>query len=132
MEHLSLDRFGQIVREVMDTLPEEFYPYLENVVVDVEEEPDRRTLHRAGFSEEEIAEGATLLGLFEPMPLPSPWSGDAVHVRDMQHRLRIFKRPHEESFSDPRELEKEIRKTVVHELAHHFGLDERDVTRLGL
>jgi|SRR6516165_9907947 predicted Zn-dependent protease with MMP-like domain len=132
MEPMSLRRFGQIVREVMETLPEEFYPYLENVVVDVEEEPDEKTLRDAGFTPEEIAEGATLLGLFEPMPLPSPWSGEAVHVRDMQRRLRIFKRPHEEAFTDPKVLLDEIRKTVIHELGHHFGLDERDVRRLGL
>ena len=59
----------------METLPEAFKAHLDNVVVDVEEEPDLRTLRRAGFTEEEIAEGETLLGWFDPLELPTGWSG---------------------------------------------------------
>ena len=47
----------------------------------------------------------------------------------MLHRLVIFKRPLEEEFPDPRELRDEIRKTVIHELAHHFGYTDRDLER---
>ena len=129
MKPMSLRRFGSIVRRVMETLPEEFYPHMENVVVDVAEEPDEEFLRRAGFSDEEIAAGASLLGLFEPMPMPSVWGGEAFHVHDMQHRLWIFKNPHEEEFTDPKRLRIEIRKTVIHELAHHFGFNERDLEK---
>jgi predicted Zn-dependent protease with MMP-like domain len=129
MKRMSLRRFGQIVAEVMETLPEAFRPYLENVVVDVEEEADDKTLRRAGFSEEEIAEGETLLGLFDPLELPAMYSGDAVDVGDMLHRLVIYKRPLEEEFPDRRRLLIEIRKTVIHELAHHFGWTDRDLEK---
>lgn len=132
MPRMSMRRFGRIVSEVMETLPEEFQEYLDNVVVDVEEEPDARTLRRAGFTAEEIAAGETLLGWFDPLELPTTYSGDAVDTQDMLHRLVIFKRPHEEEFTDAEELVAEIRKTVIHELAHHFGLNERDVGQLGL
>ncbi len=125
-------RFCQIVSEVMETLPEEFQAYLDNVVVDVEEEPDEQTLRRAGFTDQEIANGETLLGWFDPLELPTGYSGDAVDPQEMLHRLVIFKRPHEEEFEDRKELMAEIRKTVLHELAHHFGLNERDVDELGL
>lgn len=126
---MSLRQFGQIVAQVMETLPEEFRPYLDNVVVDVEEEPDEQTLRRAGFSDEEIAEGDTLFGLFDPLQLPTTFSGDAVDVGDMLHRLVIFKRPLEEEFPKRRQLLIEIRKTVIHELAHHFGWTDRDLEK---
>jgi predicted Zn-dependent protease with MMP-like domain len=129
MKRMSLRRFGQIVAEVMETLPEAFRPYLENVVVDVEEEADDKTLRRAGFSEEEIAAGETLLGLFDPLELPAMYSGDAVDAGDMLHRLVIYKRPLEEEFPDRRRLLIEIRKTVIHELAHHFGWTDRDLEK---
>lgn len=129
MKRMSLRRFGQIVAQVMETLPEAFHPYLDNVVVDVEEEPDEQALRRAGFTEEEIAEGDTLFGLFDPLQLPTPFSGDAVDVGDMLHRLVIFKRPLEEEFPNRRQLLVEIRKTVIHELAHHFGWTDRDLEK---
>jgi predicted Zn-dependent protease with MMP-like domain len=125
---MSLREFGRIVARVMETLPEELRPYLDNVVVDVEPEPDDRTLRKAGFTEEEIEQGESLYGLFDPLELPSGYGGDAVDTSDMLHRLVIFKRPLEEDF-EGRELLVEIRKTVIHELAHHFGLTDRDLER---
>jgi predicted Zn-dependent protease with MMP-like domain len=113
----------------MKTLPKEFAPHLDNVVVDVEEEPDERTLRRAGLTDEEIAEGETLFGLFDPLALPTSYSGDAVDVGSMLHRLVIFKGPLEDEFPDPEQLHDEIRKTVIHELAHHFGYTDRDLER---
>ena len=129
MRRLTLKQFGRIVARVMETLPESFKPHLDNVVVDVEEEPDRRTLRRAGFTEEEIAEGETLLGWFDPLELPTAWSGDAVNVNDMLHRLVIYKRPLEEEYPERKQLLIEIRKTVIHELAHHFGWTDADLEK---
>jgi predicted Zn-dependent protease with MMP-like domain len=126
---MSLEKFGRLVARVMETLPGELKPYLDNVVVDVEEEPDEKTLRRAGFTDEEIEAGETLLGLFDPLQLPAAYSGDAVDTDAMLHRLVIFQRPLEEEFPDPRQLRVEIRKTVVHELAHHFGYTDRDLER---
>jgi predicted Zn-dependent protease with MMP-like domain len=129
MKRMSMNRFCRIVARVMETLPEVFHPHLANVVVDVEEEPDERTLRRAGLSDEEIAAGETLLGFFDPLELPSDYSGDAVDVNTMLHRLVIFKRPLEEEFPEPDELRDQIRKTVIHELAHHFGYTDRDLEK---
>ncbi len=98
---MSLRLFGQIVARVMETLPKEFQPYLDNIVVDVEEEPSIDLLRHQGFTEEEIANGESLYGLFAPIALPTNWSGDVLDVRD----------------------------SVIHELAHHFGYTERDLER---
>jgi predicted Zn-dependent protease with MMP-like domain len=126
MKRMSLHRFGEIVARVMETLPEVFRPYLDNVVVDVEEEPDERTLRRAGFSEEEIAAGDTLFGLFDPLRLPMVYG---LGPGELPHRLIIYKRPLEEAFHPRRRLMIEIRKTVIHELAHHFGWTDRDLEK---
>src|SRR5262245_39762808 len=118
MRRMSLRQFVRLVRRVLETLPEEIAQYLDNVVVDVEEEPDEATLREMGFTEEEIAEGDSLYGLFVPFPLPAP---DTVDFLDQPHRIIIYKRPLEEDFPEPRQLRIEVRKTVIHELAHHFG-----------
>jgi predicted Zn-dependent protease with MMP-like domain len=126
MKRMSLRQFGLIVRSVMDTLPEAIKQHLDNVVVDVEEEPDERTLREMGFTDEEMAAGDTLYGLFVPMQLLMP---DGIDALDHPHRILIYKNPLEEDFPDTKQLKIEIRKTVIHELAHHFGWSDRDLER---
>jgi predicted Zn-dependent protease with MMP-like domain len=120
---LSMEEFKELVRRVMQTLPPELNRYLDNLVVDVDTEPSRELLLRSGFTEEDIDEGDTLLGLFEPLDMP----GGDLDFTDHPHKLWIFKYPHEEEFPDPKQLRIEIRKTVIHELAHHFGYTDRDL-----
>ncbi len=124
MKRMSLKKFGAIVHKVIETLPPEIKEGLENVVIDVEEEPSKEFLLEEGFTEEEIAEGDTLYGIFIPMK-------DVESVEMLEHpdRIIIFKNPLEEDFADPRELSIEIRKTVIHEIAHHFGWSERDLDK---
>jgi predicted Zn-dependent protease with MMP-like domain len=129
MAPLSLERFGKMVARVLETLPDEFRPHLDNVVVDVEEAPDEETLREQGFTEQEIADGESLYGLFAPMPMPSDWGGDVLDLHSLPHRIIIYKRPLEQDFPDRRQLREEIRKTVIHELAHHFGYTDRDLER---
>jgi predicted Zn-dependent protease with MMP-like domain len=123
---MSLKKFGRIVTEVMRTLPPQIAEHLDNVVVDVQEEPSEKTLREMGYTEEEIAEGESLYGLFVPMSVGQP---DDVDFLDNPHRILIFKRPLEEDFPDPRQLRIEIRKTVIHELAHHFCWTDKDLER---
>ncbi|MCE9533422.1 MAG: metallopeptidase family protein, partial [Planctomycetes bacterium] len=126
---MKRSEFKKLVANVMETLPAEFLPFLDNVVVEVADEPDEELLLRAGFTEEEIADGESLLGLFDPLELPTPWASDIVDTQDMMHRLWIFRLPLEEEFPEPKRLRTEIRKTVIHELAHHFGFTDRDLER---
>jgi predicted Zn-dependent protease with MMP-like domain len=95
--------FEDHVRRALDSLPPELARGLENVAVVVEDEnPDE----------------PDLLGLFEELPY-------------MPAKISIYRLPLEESFPDPRELEDEIRITVLHELAHYFGIDEERLEELG-
>jgi len=126
---MSRREFRRLVARVMETLPPAFQPFLDNVVVEVIDEPDDELLRRADFTDEEIANGESLLGFFDPLELPTPWASDIVDTQDMMHRLWIFQFPHEDEYPDPKRLRTEIRKTVIHELAHHFGYTDRDLER---
>ena len=99
-----MGRFEEHVRAALDSLPPELARGLENVAVVVEDRnPDEPDLY----------------GLFdEPPYLPA--------------RITIYRRPLLEDFGDdPAELEREIRITVLHELAHYFGVDEDRLEELG-
>lgn len=121
---MSMKAFATVVRQAIDTLPPEIMRHLENVVIDVEEEPSDEFLREAGFTDEEIAEGDSLYGYFMPM--------DGVSASEMlenPNRIIIFRNALQEDFPDRGELLIEIRKTVVHEIAHHFGLSDRDLEK---
>ena len=104
--------FEDHVRAALDALPPRIAGALRNVAVVVEDEnPD----------------DPDLFGLYEGVPLPERGDWNA----QLPDRIRIFRRPLVESFPDPRELEEEIRITVLHELGHYFGLDEDRLDDLG-
>jgi predicted Zn-dependent protease with MMP-like domain len=125
MAQLPMSEFQRLVQGVMASLPPEIREHIDNVVVEVQEWPDDDLLRKAGLTEEEIERGETLLGLFEPFEMPT----DGIDFTDHPHKLWIFRGPHEEEFPDPKRLRTEIKKTVVHELAHHFGWTDRDLER---
>jgi predicted Zn-dependent protease with MMP-like domain len=104
--------FDDAVRHALDSLPAEFARALENVAVVVrDEDPDDPDLY----------------GVYEGVPLPERSGGPPAEP----DTITIFRRPLVESFDDPDELEREIRITVLHELAHYFGLDESRLGELG-
>jgi predicted Zn-dependent protease with MMP-like domain len=105
--------FEEHVRAALDSLPRDIAAALENVAVIVEDQhPD----------------DPDLFGLYEGVPLPL--RGER-YAGDLPDRISIYRVPLEESFRDPEELEREIRITVLHELAHYFGIDEDRLTELG-
>lgn len=104
--------FAEHVAAALDELPPHIAAALENVAVVVEEEN---------------AEDPDLLGLYQGIPLPE--RGDMGG--QLPDKISIYRIPLEESFPDPGELRREIRITVLHELAHYFGLDEDRIAELG-
>lgn len=121
---MSMKKFAAIVRQAIESLPDEIMVHMENVVIDVEDEPSVEFLREAGFTDEEIDAGESLYGYF--MPLEGVSSSDML---ENPNRIIIFRNTLEEDFPDPHELLIEIRKTVVHEIAHHFGLTDRDLEK---
>jgi predicted Zn-dependent protease with MMP-like domain len=110
--------FERLVEEALDGLPEEFAELLENVAVVVEEEPDPAVLAELGMDPEE-----ELLGLYLGIPLPA---------RDTQYQalpdqVAIYRGPVLRVCGSRREVVREVRDTVVHELGHYFGLDDEEM-----
>jgi predicted Zn-dependent protease with MMP-like domain len=117
-------RFEALVAEALDAIPDEFAPYLENVVVCVEERPSARLLRSLGMD----PELDTLFGLYEGTALserPHDFTGQPPD------RITIFREPNLDACRREREVRREIERTIVHEIAHFFGLDDEQVRRLG-
>ncbi len=111
MEAISEAEFEQLVGEALDTLPEELGQLLDNVVILVEDE----------HPEED------LLGLYEGLPLTEREFSDTL----MPDRITIYRLPLCEESADIDELRDEVTITVVHEIAHHFGIDDEALHELG-
>jgi predicted Zn-dependent protease with MMP-like domain len=116
-------RFEALVEEALDGLPPEIERLLENVAIVVDDEPSREQLDDEGLDDDE-----TLYGLYEGVPATAWAAGWAA----VPNKITLFRLPLEEDFPDPRELKDEVRRTVVHELAHHAGIDDDRLHELDL
>ena len=112
------DEFEALVAKALDELPEEFAELLENVAVVVEEEPTEEDLASVDLDPED-----DLLGLYQGVPLAER---DSLYVA-LPDRVVIYRGPILRLCNSRREVIREVRDTVVHELGHHFGLDEDDM-----
>ena len=122
VNRMNRKRFENLVRQAMDELPQEFRERLENVAVIVEDNPSDELLERM-----EIPEEDTLFGLYEGTPLTERGFESPLYP----DRIWIFQRPIEEECDSEKEIKEEIKVTIVHEVAHFFGLDDDYLEELG-
>ena len=117
---VSPDAFEQLVAEALDRLPAELAAVMENVAVIVEQWPT---------SEQLGGRRGTLLGLYEGIALTnrSPLSYSGA----MPDRITIFQGPISERAADEAELVDLVQTTVIHEVAHHFGISDERLDALG-
>jgi len=118
---MTPEEFYQAVEEAMAGLPPEFAARLDNVAVVVRDDVTDEDLREAG-----LEAGQELFGLYVGIPLTDRFSYNMT----LPDRILIFQGPHERHFEDD-ELVDEIRRTVVHEVAHHFGIDDDRLHELG-
>lgn len=109
---------------IIDRLPRQFRDQLRNVEFVVEDWPSRELLLEEDLDPEEDV----IYGLYQGIPLPERSSLDPPLLPD---KITIFAAPLIEDFPDPDELREEIRLTVLHEIAHYFGMDEEEIEELG-
>jgi predicted Zn-dependent protease with MMP-like domain len=112
------------VARVIDKLPKDFREQLRNVAIVVETRPSKELLLAEGLDPRED----TLYGIYQGVPLPDRSALDPPLLPD---KITIFAEPLLEDFPDPDELREEIRLTVLHEIAHYFGMEEEDIEDLG-
>jgi predicted Zn-dependent protease with MMP-like domain len=115
--HVGFDR---LVDRAIASIPAPFRAALDNVAVVIADEPSREQLRENGLGPDE-----TLYGLYEGVPL-AEWGGDWVPVPT---RILLFRLPLEEDFPHPDDLADEVRITLLHELAHHLGIEDEDRLR---
>ncbi len=120
---LSREEFEQLVAEVLDSLPEDIVRYLDNVEVVVAWAPTPDQLHRAG-----LRPGQTLLGLYEGVPLTQRGLHYGLVLPD---KITIFQGPIQNMAYNRADLRHLVRRTVLHELAHHFGISDERLRELG-
>jgi len=116
---VSPEEFEKLVEKALEQLPPELAELLDNVVVVVEEEPDEETLR-----EMEVPEEDEILGLYRGVSLADRDSG---YWGTLPDQVAIYRGPLLRICRNRRELIREVRDTVVHELGHHFGLSDEEM-----
>lgn len=118
-ERLRKRQFDRMVRKAVDSLPPVIHTMMENVEIVVEDEPT-----------EEQRNGAEdgPFGLYEGIPLTERTSSYGLILPD---KISIFRGPLERATATPSDLYAEVQATVIHEVAHHFGMDEGQIADLG-
>ena len=118
----TLGQFTRLVREVLADLPEKFHPLMENLVIDVEDEPSPADLRGLPHRERILSGEDELFGIFHGV---SPLEDGAPD--EPMNQIKVFRGAHIRSCSTRQELLRQVRATVLHELAHHFGFSEDDL-----
>mgnify|MGYP001217404223 CR=1 FL=1 len=119
----SREEFEDMVREAVDEVPDVFRPYLENLRIDVEDMPSRADCDAA-----DVDDPRSLLGLYHGTPLTER---SVEHMCRFPERIAIYQSNIQRMGRNRRQIVRQIRKTVLHEIGHHFGLDEDDLSELG-
>ncbi len=115
MVDMTREEFEDAVRDALDEIPEELAEQMDNVVVLVEDDPP--------------ADDPELLGLYEGIPLTE--RGDSWAAGALPDRITIYRRPTLALCESRDEVVDEVAVTVVHEIAHHFGIDDERLHELG-
>ena len=117
---VTLERFEELVAEALDLIPDELAERIDNVAVVVQD---------WASSSQQAGHRGTLLGLYQGIDLTrrSPMSYNAV----MPDRITIFRGPHLRLANTEEQLRKRIAVTVIHEVGHHFGIDDLRLRELG-
>jgi len=115
--------FERLVEQAVAEIPDEFHRCLENVTIVVEDEPSAEVLESVGLDPRRD----TLFGLYQGLP----WSKRPHDYAGMPDHIAIYMGPLVRACGTRAQLERQVRATVVHEIAHFFGLSEKRIRRLG-
>jgi predicted Zn-dependent protease with MMP-like domain len=115
--------FERLVERAVAAIPSPFREALAEVAIVIDDEPTPQQR-----SENDLPDDEMLYGLYEGVPR-TEYGADWAAV---PNRITLFRLPLEEDFPDPRDLAEEVRVTVIHELAHHLGIDDDRLDELGV
>ncbi len=118
----SADDFDRAVEQALAEIPEEFRPHLDNIMIEVRDSPDAALMREHDIPDD-------LLGLYVGIPLED--KGVEGGPTPLPDRILIFRAALCDLCESWDELVDEIRVTLLHEIGHHFGLDEQQLEDLG-
>jgi len=121
--HVSKAEFAALIQEAIAELPPKFAAALDEVSIELKDRPTRRQLRSVGLEDDEL-----LMGLYTGRPLTVRSVEDGPRLPDS---IQIFQEDCEIACNSREQLLKEVRITVLHELGHHFGMNENDLDALG-
>ena len=121
---MTREEFEDLVSEALDELPEEFAQRLDNVEVVIEDEPRPELLRSMGMDPRRD----TLFGLYQGVPLHLRGSSYGGILPD---KITIFYRPLLHACRTPDRIRQQVRRTVIHEIGHFFGLNDKVIRDLG-
>jgi predicted Zn-dependent protease with MMP-like domain len=119
----SFEEFEDLVVEAIEEMPDEFLDYLENVAIVVEDWPDREALDSVG-----VRSRTDLLGLYHGIPQTARTHSYSLVMPD---KISIYRRPIEMRCTTDEEVRDMVKRTVRHEIAHHFGIDDDRLIEIG-
>ncbi|MYC06963.1 MAG: metallopeptidase family protein [Chloroflexi bacterium] len=120
---MTRTEFERLVVQALDRIPEDLRARLDNVDIVVDEAPSREQLVGSGIEDDQI-----LLGLYEGLPLTERHFYDMV----LPDKITLFQQPIESICETDEDIIREVQTTVVHEVAHHFGIDDDRLHMLGI
>jgi len=122
---ISRKEFEALAERALESLPEEYKGYFSNIAILVEDYPGSEDLRRVNAKKE------LLLGLFSGVPYPRK-GGFFDIPYPLPDKITLFQKNIERICSTEKELVEQIRKTLVHEVGHYFGLSEKDLRGYGV
>lgn len=118
---INEEEFDWYVRQAMDSIDPQFRRYLDEIPVIVEDLPDESAVQRLNLPDQ-----YSLLGLFHGVPL----NRRSVHAPDGPNRIVLYRQNLFSIARSKRQLARQIRKTIIHELAHFIGMTEEQIRQL--
>jgi predicted Zn-dependent protease with MMP-like domain len=115
---MDLNNFEKLVREGIEAIPQELLKKLNNVDIVIENNPTPEQLKKL-----QIRKNYSLLGIYEGIPKTKRW----VYAQVLPDKITIFKNSIEKIAQSEEEVKELVKNTVWHEIAHHFGMDEKSV-----
>jgi predicted Zn-dependent protease with MMP-like domain len=120
---LSEEEFDRIAKRSIRRIPKEIRQYLDNIIISVRQQPTKKMLRERGLPSDRL-----LLGLYHGVPLIER---SAIMPPLFPDTILLFQKPIEEVCQTMKNLEEQIEITVVHEIAHFFGITEERLKELG-
>jgi len=117
---MEKEKFEELVKQGIEAIPKRFLEKMNNVEIVIDNEPTEEQMEKL-----KLRKDAKLFGLYEGIPQTKR----GFYAGVLPDKITIFQKPIEETCSDDEQIKERVKKTVWHEIAHHFGMDEERVRR---